>query len=101
MIAVSILVIATNYLDIKGLLDLTCQTVADMIKASRGRLQKRFASISTSRMTILQRKKRRCGGRINGRLSEAKGCLFNVDNVNGSGGTRKLYLGGRKIMKYF
>nr|XP_011457946.1 PREDICTED: uncharacterized protein LOC105349606 [Fragaria vesca subsp. vesca] len=58
-------------------------------------MRKRFASISTSGMTILQRKKRRFGGRISGHLrsmknhqrsmrilSEIGGCVFGVDNVN-------------------
>lgn len=34
-------------------------------------------------MTIHLRKKRRFVGRTNGHLSEAKGVLFNADNVNG------------------
>ncbi|TXG64747.1 hypothetical protein EZV62_011741 [Acer yangbiense] len=41
------LVLAANYLDIKGLLDLTCQTVADMIKGKTPEEIRRTFKVST------------------------------------------------------
>ncbi|KAL6193152.1 hypothetical protein ACLB2K_034236 [Fragaria x ananassa] len=55
------LIVAANYRNIKELLDLTCQTVADMIK---GKTPNRFARLSTLRMTSLLRKKRRASIRL-------------------------------------
>ncbi|KAB0356530.1 hypothetical protein FD754_000686 [Muntiacus muntjak] len=37
------LILAANYLDIKGLLDVTCKTVANMIKGKTEEIQKTFS----------------------------------------------------------
>ncbi|KAJ4905112.1 hypothetical protein Rs2_19063 [Raphanus sativus] len=59
------LILAANYLNIKNLFDLTCQTVADMIKGEEIR-----TGPSTSITTLHLRRKRRCVGRTNRLLND-------------------------------
>ncbi|KAJ6852085.1 SKP1-like protein 1A [Iris pallida] len=77
------LILAANYLNIKGLLDLTCQTVADMIK---GRHPRRFGRPLTLRMISPPRKRKRSGGRTNGRSNERRhaSVVLHENIANGS-----------------
>merc|ERR1719361_3000813 len=52
------LILAANYMDIKPLLDLTCATVASMIK---GKTPEEIRQTFNTRTTSAQKKKRRCG----------------------------------------
>ncbi|KAK2966820.1 hypothetical protein RJ640_026501 [Escallonia rubra] len=70
---------AASYLNIKSLLDLTCQTVADMIKGKTPEAIRKTFNIKNA---SLQRKKRKSAGRMLGPLSEgyvdiALGLLYN------------------------
>jgi S-phase kinase-associated protein 1 len=64
------IILAANYMDIQGLLDLGCKTVANMIKGkSVEEIRKVHVSndsISTSLMTLLQRKKNKFVRKTNG-----------------------------------
>uniref|UniRef100_A0A803LSU8 SKP1-like protein n=1 Tax=Chenopodium quinoa TaxID=63459 RepID=A0A803LSU8_CHEQI len=59
------LILAANYLNIKGLLDLTCQAIADIIKSKSPEEVRRS---STSSMILLLKKKLKFEGNINGPL---------------------------------
>ncbi|CAN6686056.1 unnamed protein product [Malus baccata var. baccata] len=82
------LILAANYLNMKGRLDLRCQTVADMIK---GKTPEKIARPPTSRTIALLRKKRRfvAKNRVLLRLKKALknfGLLDNKSNMAGSSG---------------
>jgi len=57
------IILASNYLDIKPLLDVGCKTVANMIKGSH---QRKSVRHSTSQMTSPLRRKSRFAGRMSG-----------------------------------
>jgi len=70
------MILAANYLDIKPMLDLTCRTVAEMIKgilfnicrvsSSQEKLPMRFASCLMYQIALLRRKKSRFSRKIRG-----------------------------------
>ncbi|CAA7048218.1 unnamed protein product [Microthlaspi erraticum] len=59
------LILAANFLNIKGLLDLTCQPIP-----SKERLQRRFVLFSTSRTISHRRRKQRFAEKTSGLLND-------------------------------
>lgn len=61
------IILAANYLNIKALLDLTCRTVANMIK---GKTPEEIRKTFNKKMISRRKKKKKYGVRISGRLSK-------------------------------